>query len=120
MVARSYLRHDPAEFFVRGNVRGDFAGKQFVLGVIVASAQHRHGGLITGGFKCQDGFHNKQNTRVILSGAKDLTPSRWSTLSRSREIKTYGRSLAVFAARDDGAFTSLPLPLSARSVAHKS
>ena len=58
MVARCDLRHDPAEFFVRGNLRRDLTGKQFVPGVIVAHAQDRHGGLIAGGFNGQDRCHN--------------------------------------------------------------
>ena len=63
MVARCDLRHDPAEFFVRGNLRRDFTGKQCVPGVIVAYAQDRHGGLIAGGFKGQHYFHDEHNTR---------------------------------------------------------
>ena len=50
MIARRDLRHDPAEFFMRGNLRRDLAGKQLVPGVIVASAQDRNGGLIARGF----------------------------------------------------------------------
>jgi hypothetical protein len=57
MIARGDLRHDPAELLMRGDLRGDFAGKQF-MPVIAASAQDRNGGLIAGSLKCQDGCHN--------------------------------------------------------------
>jgi len=50
MIARRNLRHDPAEFFMRGNLRCDFAGKQLVR-VIVASTQDRDGGFIARRFK---------------------------------------------------------------------
>src|SRR5215831_2950281 len=84
MIARGNLRHDPAEFFMCGNLRGDFAGKQFMR-VITSSAQDRHSSLIARSFKCQYCFHTKQNTRVILSECEGPHKGRWITLGRWRD-----------------------------------
>jgi hypothetical protein len=42
------------------------------------------------------------NTRVILSEAKDLTTAVVNIKRASRAQPSWGRSLAVFATRDDG------------------
>src|SRR5207245_11290867 len=53
MIARCDLRHDPTVFFVRGDLRGDFAREQLRGGIAVAAAQNRDRSFITGGFKGQ-------------------------------------------------------------------
>ena len=119
MIARGNLRHDPAEFFMCGDLRRDFAGKQFFR-AIIACAQDRDGGLIARSFKRQYCFHNKQNTRVILSQAKDLTKADGSHSVDGVTLSAYGRSLDRSSDLEMTALISLLLQLSARSVARKS
>src|SRR5213076_2074505 len=50
MISRCDFRHDPAEFFVLGNLRRHFAGEQVRTGLAVAAPQNRDCGFVAGCF----------------------------------------------------------------------
>src|SRR6266581_1212151 len=101
MIARSNLGHDSTIFFMRGDLRCDFAGKQLRAGVVIGAAQDRYGGLVARGFEREDRLH-KPNCRA---GARPAKPATDATAVQSKRQR---------------ALISLPLPPSVRSVARKS
>ena len=68
MISRCDFRHDPAEFFVLGNLRRHFAGEQVRTGLAFAATQNRDCSFVAGCFNCE----NRHNTVVIPSESRGI------------------------------------------------
>ncbi len=68
MISRRDFRHDPAEFFVLGDLRRHFAGEHVRTGLAVAAAQNRDCGFVAGCFNCE----NCHNAVVIPSESRGI------------------------------------------------